>query len=61
MEQLRKEAVRYLGYGKNAVDAQTLELIENSFRVYNLLPAGSPSIASLIYPWKVKKISILEI
>lgn len=32
MEQLIKEAVRYLGYGKNAVDAQTLELIENSFR-----------------------------
>lgn len=32
MEKLIKEAVRYLGYGKNAVDAQTLELIENSFR-----------------------------
>lgn len=39
MEQLFKEAVRYLGYGKNAVDAQTLELIENSFR--NLQSASS--------------------
>lgn len=31
MEQLKKEAIRYLGYGKNAVDAQTLALIEESF------------------------------
>lgn len=31
MDQLKREAVRYLGYGKNAVDAQTLELIEESF------------------------------
>lgn len=31
MEQLKKEAIRYLGYGKNAVDAQTLEAIEESF------------------------------
>lgn len=33
MEQLKKEAIRYLGYGKNAVDAQTLEMIEESFLV----------------------------
>lgn len=32
MEQLTKEAVRYLGYGKNAVDDQTLTLIADSFR-----------------------------
>ena len=27
-----KEAVRYLGYGRHAIDEQTLELIQNSFR-----------------------------
>lgn len=32
MEQLIKEAVRYLGYGRNAVDDQTLALIAESFR-----------------------------
>ena len=31
MDHLLKEAVRYLGYGKHAVDAQTLELIADSF------------------------------
>lgn len=31
MERLIREAVRYLGYGKNAVDAQTLDLIKDSF------------------------------
>ncbi len=31
MDLLTKEAVRYLGYGKNAVDDQTLRLIADSF------------------------------
>lgn len=57
MEQLKKEAVRYLGYGKNAVDAQTLELIEESFmnlqsaagrksiyRIFDLSLAGKENI-----------------
>lgn len=43
MEQLIKEAVRYLGYGKNAVDAQTLELIENSFKSLQSV-AGKKSV-----------------
>lgn len=31
MDQLTREAVRYLGYGKNAVDDQTLRMIADSF------------------------------
>lgn len=32
MDTRTKEAIRYLGYGKHAVDAQTLALVEDSFR-----------------------------
>lgn len=32
MDTRTKEAVRYLGYGNHAVDGQTLELIQDSFR-----------------------------
>lgn len=32
MDQMTKEAIRYLGYGKHAVDEKTLALISDSFR-----------------------------
>lgn len=32
MEKMEREAIRYLGYGKHAVDGQTLALISDSFR-----------------------------
>lgn len=32
MDRLTKEAIRYLGYGKNAVDEQTYAMIADSFR-----------------------------
>lgn len=31
MDRMTKEAIRYLGYGRNAVDEQTLALIKDSF------------------------------
>lgn len=33
MDQLTKEAVRYLGYGRNAVDDQTRTMIAESFEI----------------------------
>ena len=35
MDHMTKEAIRYLGYGKHAVDDKTFALIEDSFRDLN--------------------------
>ena len=32
MDHMTKEAIRYLGYGKHAVDDKTFALVEDSFR-----------------------------
>ena len=48
MDKRTLEAVRYLGYGKHAVDDQTLALIRDSFeRPGNGSLRGESSIASL--------------
>ena len=43
MDQLTKEAVRYLGYGRNAVDDQTRTMIAESFEILQSI-AGRKSI-----------------
>lgn len=43
MDQLTKEAIRYLGYGRNAVDEQTLALIADAFDILQSV-AGRKSI-----------------
>ena len=43
MERRTKEAIRYLGYGRNAVDDQTLALIRDSFESLESV-AGPKSI-----------------
>ena len=47
MDRMTKEAIRYLGYGRNAVDEQTLALIADSFESLNL--AASPKSICRIF------------
>lgn len=47
MDRMTKEAIRYLGYGKNAVDEQTLALIAGSFESLHL--AASPKSICRIF------------
>lgn len=54
-----REAVRYLGYGKNAVDDRTLAVIKNSFRELETA-AGAKSIYR-IFELKMTEPDILEI
>lgn len=42
-----KEAIRYLGYGRHAVDEQTLALIDVSFGELDQTTQANPSIAFL--------------
>ena len=47
MDRMTKEAIRYLGYGRNAVDEQTLALIKDSFE--GLRSAVSPKSICRIF------------
>ena len=47
MDRMTKEAIRYLGYGRNAVDEQTLALIKDSFE--SLRSAVSPKSICRIF------------
>ena len=47
MDRMTKEAIRYLGYGRNAVDEQTLALIKDSFQ--GLRSAVSPKSICRIF------------
>ena len=61
MDRMTKEAIRYLGYGRNAVDEQTLALIKDSFE--GLRSAVSPKSISvfLIYSIRARSAFRLEI
>ncbi len=48
MDHMTKEAIRYLGYGKHAVDDKTLAMVEDSFRDLEDIAGRDPSTASLI-------------
>lgn len=52
MDMRTKEAVRYLGYGKCAVDEQTLQMIQDSFRELKLIagPKNVYRIFEISYP-----------
>ena len=50
MERREKEAVRYLGFGKNAVDDRTLALIRgNRLKTWTGKPVRSQSTVFLIW------------
>lgn len=59
MDTRTKEAVRYLGYGRNAVDDRTLTAISSSFRELEMA-AGAKSIYR-IFELKMTEPDILEI
>lgn len=46
-DRLKKEAVRYLGYGRNAVDEKTSALIESAFK--ELDSAANPKFVYRIF------------
>ena len=52
MDRMTKEAIRYLGYGRNAVDEQTLALIKDSFE--GLRSAVSPKSICRIFDYSIR-------
>ena len=60
MDRMTKEAIRYLGYGRNAVDEQTLALIKDSFEGLRSA-VQNPSAVFLIYSIRARSAFRLEI
>ena len=52
MDRQTREAVRYLGYGKNAADERTLALIENAFA--GLDTAAAPKSVCRIFDLEMR-------
>ena len=52
MDRRTREAVRYLGYGKNAADERTLALIENAFA--GLDTAAAPKSVCRIFDLELR-------
>lgn len=61
MDRMTKEAIRYLGYGRNAVDEQTLALIKDSFESLRSAISQNPSAVFLIYSIRARSAFRLEI
>ena len=49
MDKKRREAIRYLGFGRNAADERTYELIEASFDDLNR--EASPRLSTAFLIW----------
>ena len=58
MDRMTKEAIRYLGYGRNAVDEQTLALIKDSFE--GLRSAVSPKSICRFFDFTASERGVLS-